>query len=76
MKYMKFLFAANIPCICFGLLTGWFAYLDNGYWGWPFALMIGTAVGVKSSEDKRKEEREAAIQKAQDIKKYGNIYNN
>jgi hypothetical protein len=77
MKYIKLMIAANIACICFSLLTAWFAYLDNGYWGWPFAFAIMTSVGFKSSEDKRKEEREEAIQKAQDIKKYGpNIYRN
>jgi len=27
------LIAANIACIGFLLLTAWFAYIENGYWG-------------------------------------------
>lgn len=77
MKHIKLMIAANIACICFSLLTAWFAYLDNGYWGWPFAFAICTASGFKSSKDKREEEKQAAIEKAEAVKKYGyNIYNN
>jgi hypothetical protein len=43
---VKLILAANIPCLGFLLLTGWFAYLENGYWGWPFAFAIMTASGA------------------------------
>lgn len=76
MKKIQTLFAANIPCLGFLILAGWFAYLQNGYWGWPFAMACLSAKSLMSYKDKIEEERKAAIQKAQDIKKYGNIYNN
>lgn len=69
--------AANVLSIACLILAGWFAYLDNGNWGWPFigALLAGRV--AKTSEDKFKEERERAEAKAESIKKYGyNIYNN
>lgn len=74
--YLLILLAANVSCICFCLLTAWFAYLDNGYWGWPFVMALFSASGFKSAKDKREEEREAAIERAKDIKKYGDIYKN
>lgn len=32
--------SANIPTLGLLALSGWFAYLDNGYWGWPFAFAL------------------------------------
>jgi hypothetical protein len=56
--YLKVLFAANIVCIASLILTGWFAYIDNGYWGWPFALAVISACGPKSKKDRVEEDIE------------------
>lgn len=74
--YLMLLLAANIPCIALLMLSGWFAYLDNGYWGWPFVLAIMSASGFKSTKEKFDEEREIRIQKKKDQEKYGAIYDN
>lgn len=68
--------AGNIACIGFLALTAWFAYLHNGYWGWPFVAAICTAVGLKNSKDRAKEEREEAIERANLTKEYGDIFKN
>jgi hypothetical protein len=69
------MFSANIPTLGFLVLTGWFAYLDNGYWGWPFVIAILCARVMKTSDDKFEEERKKAEAKAEAMKKYGyNIF--
>jgi hypothetical protein len=76
LDYLIVILAGNVACIGFLILTGWFAYLDNGYWGWPFVAALCTAVGLKSSSEKKKEEREEAIERAKLSKKYGDIFKN
>lgn len=68
--------AANVACIGFLLLTAWFAYLENGYWGWPFVLAILCASGIKSTKERMEEEREEKIKRAQAAKKYGVNFDN
>lgn len=69
--------AANIATIGFIALTGWFAYLDNGYWGWPFVAALLTGRTLRTGSDQWEEEKEKAKLKAESIKKYGyNIYQN
>lgn len=75
-EYLIILLAANIACIGFLLLAGWFAYIENGYWGWPFAMACFSAAGFKSWKDKKEEEREEAIKRAEVSKKYGDIFKN
>lgn len=75
-EYLIVIFAANIPALGLMLLSGYFAYLENGYWGWPFAFAIGTICGIKSSKEKFEEDREIRVQKAKDEKMYGKIYDN
>lgn len=75
MKYLPILFAANIPTFGFLFLTGWFAYLGNGYWGWPFVAALFCVRVAKTSEDAFEEKRKQAEAKAEALKKYGyNIY--
>lgn len=73
--FVLVLLVANIPTIGLLVLSGWFAYLENGYWGWPFVASLFTAYGIKTSKDKFEEEKERDEAKAEALKKYGyNIY--
>lgn len=65
------LVAANIPCLGLLALSGWFAYLDNGYWGWPFAIALLTMHSLKTAKDRFNEEKEQAIERQKLMKKYG-----
>lgn len=70
------LFAANIPTLGLLLLSGYFAYLDNGYWGWPFAISLFVMSGIKSPKERFEEDRDIRLKKVEDEKKYGKIYDN
>lgn len=76
LDYLIILLAASVPCIGFLVLSGWFAYLQNGYWGWPFAVACLSASGIKSWKDRKEEEREEAIKRAEAKKTYGDIFKN
>jgi hypothetical protein len=76
MDTAKILLLVNLPAIALMALSGWFAYLDNGYWGWPFVMAILMLHGFKSAKDRYEEEKEIEIQRQKDIKKYGDILKN
>ena len=65
------LFATNLPTLGLLFLTGWFAYLDNGYWGWPFAFALMSMSVLKSSQDKFEEQKKEAIEREELRRKYG-----
>lgn len=67
LDYLIILISANIACIGFLLLTGWFAYLENGYWGWPFAMACCSASGIKSAKERMEEEREEKIKRVSEM---------
>ena len=70
-----FILLLNLPAIALIALSGWFAYLDNGYWGWPFVIALLSLHSVKSQKDRYEEEKEIEIQRLKDIKKYGDLFN-
>ena len=74
--HLLIMLAANIAFFGFLILAGWFAYIENGYWGWPFAMACLSASGFKSWKAKKQEEREEAIERQKTVKKYGDIFKN
>ena len=67
----KLLIAANLMCLGLLVLTGWFAYLQNGYWGWPFAAALISATGIKSAGDRLEDEEKEIQFRVKMYKKYG-----